>query len=475
MSYAGIRVSKQDVLWGYVAKFFMVASGVLVLPIVLRLLTPEEIGMNYIMLSVGTLVALVDFGFSPQFARNVTYIYSGAKEIKKRGMSQVSPGIDIVVDYRLLTTLIETARWLYRIMGGTVLLLMLTGGSMYIYHITNGFSNIENSALTWLVYSLSVFFQIYYSYFTALLVGAGKIMESNKIVVYTNILKLFLTYILLMWGIGLLGLVIANLLSAIFTRYLSYKYYFTESLNLDISSNNISRKERIELFKIIWYNSKRMGTCALSGYLTQGATVMLAGVYLSLNDVATFGLMSQMLFLVQGISSIMFVIYQPRLASLQISNNRKQLLSEAAFIMCVYNILYIIGLILLLLFGDTALFVLGSQTSLPSSSVLLLAAVIWLLDGNCWNMCQLIATKNEFPFLKSILFTAIAIVLLCYINIAWLQLGILGILLSRGIPQIIYNDWFWPLYAIKELNSSVKSFISVGFYEIYKKMNVLKI
>ena len=90
-------------------------------------------------------------------------------------------------------------------------------------------------------------------------------------------------------------------------------------------------------------------------------------------------------------------------------------------------------------------------------------------------MCQLIATKNEFPFLKSILFTAIAIVLLCYINIAWLQLGILGILLSRGIPQIIYNDWFWPLYAIKELNSSVKSFISVGFYEIYKKMNVLKI
>ena len=54
MHFDGITVTKKDVLWGYFAKFFTVASGVLILPLILKLLSPEEVGMNYIMLSVGT-------------------------------------------------------------------------------------------------------------------------------------------------------------------------------------------------------------------------------------------------------------------------------------------------------------------------------------------------------------------------------------------------------------------------------------
>ena len=64
-----ISVGKSDVVWSYLAKFLGIASGLLVLPVVLNRLSAEEIGLNYLMLTIGAMVGLLDFGFSPQFGR----------------------------------------------------------------------------------------------------------------------------------------------------------------------------------------------------------------------------------------------------------------------------------------------------------------------------------------------------------------------------------------------------------------------
>ena len=59
-----IEITKKDILWGYVGQFFMIGSGLFTLPVILRMLTSEEIGMNYLMLTVSTMVSLLDFGFA---------------------------------------------------------------------------------------------------------------------------------------------------------------------------------------------------------------------------------------------------------------------------------------------------------------------------------------------------------------------------------------------------------------------------
>ena len=104
-----VNVSRKDVFWGYFAQFFSIGSGIITLPLVLHMLSEEEIGMNYLMLTLGSLVALFDFGFSPQFGRNVTYIFSGAQELKEEGISVSSSEIN----YRLLATMIHTAKYVY--------------------------------------------------------------------------------------------------------------------------------------------------------------------------------------------------------------------------------------------------------------------------------------------------------------------------------------------------------------------------
>lgn len=58
-----ISVGKSDIIWSYIAKFLGIASGLLVLPFILNRLTAEEMGLNYLMLTIGSMVSLLDFGF----------------------------------------------------------------------------------------------------------------------------------------------------------------------------------------------------------------------------------------------------------------------------------------------------------------------------------------------------------------------------------------------------------------------------
>ena len=88
----GVDITRKDVIWSYVAKFFLIGSGLVTLPLILNMLTKEEVGMNYLMLTVGSIVGLLDFGFSPQFGRNFTYVNSGARSLLKEGVMEESGG-----------------------------------------------------------------------------------------------------------------------------------------------------------------------------------------------------------------------------------------------------------------------------------------------------------------------------------------------------------------------------------------------
>lgn len=461
-----IKVNKQDIIWGYFAQFFSIASGIIILPMILRKLSAEEVGMNYLMLSVAQFVSLVDFGFSPQFGRNVTYVYSGVQRLLKNGVEMVERPEQHSINFRLLATLVQTARWIYQIMAGVVFMIMLTGGTAYIHHITNGFSNIADSLLIWIIYSCSVFFQIYYSYYSALLTGSGKIKESKKAVVYSNVAKIIITYLLLFYGYGLLGVVIANFLYPFLTRYLSYHYFFTTELKKELTQFKVSMVEKKVLFKTLWYNSKKQGITTVSGYLTYGISMFMAGLYLSLQEVASYGLMIQLIGLISGVSGIMFSIYQPRFASLRISGSIDLLRKETAYTMCIFYLLFIVGVISLIIIAPWAIRFIGSQTALPSITIILVCAFFRMLDHNFWNLCQIVIAGNDFPFLKSCLYTGLGIAIGCYVSLSFLDLKLWGIVLATGIAQSAYNNWYWPHTILKQLNTKCTSFLKEGCEEL---------
>mgnify|MGYP003528499447 CR=1 FL=1 len=79
---AGVEnIGKKDVIWSYVATIFMVGSGFFLLPFILHKMPSETVGIWNIFTAITSLVTLLDFGFRPTFARNVSYIFSGVTEL----------------------------------------------------------------------------------------------------------------------------------------------------------------------------------------------------------------------------------------------------------------------------------------------------------------------------------------------------------------------------------------------------------
>lgn len=460
----GILITREDLVWEYLARFLSISSGLIILPLVLRLLSPDEVALNYIMLSISSFITLIDFGFSPQFARNVTYIYSGAVTMQKEGIDTIER--KETIDYRLLVKLIQTARWIYSIMGIIVLFCMLTMGMSYIFHITNGFTTVENILLIWIINSISVALWIYYSYYGALLIGAGKIKEAKKVTVCNYAMKIICTYIFLWAGYGLLGLVIANLISPLLGRYVAYHFYFTNDMITQMKSYLITFREKLDLLKIVFYSSKKMGLCAIANYLLSGATVLLAGMYLPLNEIASYGLMVQILTVIHNVSGGMFEIYSSRFAYLQIIDSKKELFHDFSLTMCVYYIIYILGIGFVIFVGNNILDFIGSKTQLPSLYIFIIASVIWLLDGNLGNICQFIISKNNFVFVPSLMITSLGVIFCSYITLSWFHLGIIGLLLSKFLFQVVFNYWYWFVYVLRDLDESFRSFWIEGFKSI---------
>ncbi|MDT3388062.1 MAG: hypothetical protein LIR46_09935, partial [Bacteroidota bacterium] len=118
-----IQVSKKDVVWSYVAQFFNLATGLITLPLILKLLSADEVGFNYILISINSIVVLFDLGFSGQFSRYLTYIFSGAQKIQKEGISEEYSDN---INEHLLASTIKTARRIYLIVSIIASLFLLS-------------------------------------------------------------------------------------------------------------------------------------------------------------------------------------------------------------------------------------------------------------------------------------------------------------------------------------------------------------
>ena len=84
---ASISIGKKDVFWSYIGSFFKLAANIILLPFMLHYLSDEDLGLWYVFAGISQFVVLLDFGFAPALSRNISYIWCGAKELKKENVS----------------------------------------------------------------------------------------------------------------------------------------------------------------------------------------------------------------------------------------------------------------------------------------------------------------------------------------------------------------------------------------------------
>ena len=449
-----MRVRRQDFVWSYLAQFFTIASGLILLPLVLRLLTKEEIGFNYIMLSVGGLVNLLDFGFSKQFGRNFSYVFGGAKSLVKTGMLKQNAGNKI--NYTLLKDLIHAARLVYGWMALISFILLGVFGTLYVIRITDGFELVDNSIWIWGVFVCSVCANIYFKYLNSLVRGKGQIAELYRVEVLGRILQLALNISFLLLEFGLLGVALGNLMYPFFTRYLLFNVFYDANTRFELSKIDHSLLRAREIFFIIWPTTKKIGLVFVGAYFIGRASVFISGLYLELDMIASFGIMIQLFRYIVSLGSVFFSVQQPKIAALRVHHNNAEILRIFSLSMGVFYVFYILSSVVLINLAPLMLSWMGSSVVLPSSNILVLYAVVLFLENNHSFFSSLIVTKNEVPFVKASLYSGFATLIF---SIAWLEFfpdySLLGLVLVPGLVQVSYNNWKWPVFVFREFEISL--------------------
>lgn len=458
-----IKVTKRDVIWNYIAQIINYGSGLFILPLILNRLSAEEVGMNYLMQSVVFMIALISAEFSRQLGRNITYVLSGAQTIEKEGIS--SNVVDGKVDYHLLKVILSTTQTVYRVIALTVLFLMLTAGSLYMYHATNGFSNVENSLIIWILFSISTFINIYFTYYGSFLSGAAMVMEYNKVTLLSRMTYILVSIILLLCGYGLMSVVIGHIVSPFLGYIYAHYHFFTPDLKENLHGHTAKKEEIKTTFKTIWCTVRKNIVDCLGLYFANQSGTLLIGGFLSLVEVASYGLMLQLSQILASLSRGIFASYLPMLFKHRVKNDLRQFVKDFSFSMFVFWATYFIGGMVIIYLAPPVLELIHSNAELPIKFILYIYMLNGFLETNHELCSNAIVAKNEVPFMKASLIGGIGVFVLNFITLKFAIWGVLGVVLGQLIVQSVYNHWKWPKYILDDLDISASEFIKCGYVQ----------
>jgi len=442
------HIGKKEIAWSYIGTAFMIGAGVILLPFILNKMPQETVGIWNIFQTITALVLLLDFGFRPSFARNISYIFSGVKTLQRDGVQHTTS--DAEVDYGLLKgTLIAMQRF-YRWMALAVFGLLATAGTAYFYYILQKYSGDRQDAMiAWLLLIAINCYNLYTFYYDALLTGKGYVARTQQINMLGQSLYIGLAIGLIYAGLGLTAIVAAQLVSTIVRRILTYSVFFTPQLKERLK--DVQPQQPKQILSAITPNAVKVGMTQLGGFLVNKSAILIGSAFLTLEEVASYGITLQVMDILARCATVFYQSYLPKLAQCRTENNIAGL--KRYYGQCTGSLIavYAVGGVAWLLLGNWALDLIHSQTHFLPTAMLTVMLLISLLEHNHAQSAGFIMADNRIPFFIPSLASGAATVVLLWLFLSPLQMGVWGLILAPGIAQLAYQNWKWPSVVIKEL------------------------
>lgn len=444
------HIGKRDVAWSYIATVVMVGSGIILLPFLLHKMSAETIGIWNIFQTITALVLLLDFGFRPSFARNISYIFSGVSNLQKNGVAAVEG--DAQVNYALLKGTIRAMQRFYRWVALGVFALLATVGTAYFYFILQKYSgDRQDVMIAWILLIAINCYNLYTYYYDALMLGKGYVRRNQQINIVAQLVYLSIAIGLIYAGLGLSAVVAAQLTATIIRRMLFRRVFFTPELRRHLEQ--AEAQDTSAVLRAIYPNAVKVGLTGLGGFLVNKSAVLMGSAFLSLEQVACYGITLQVMDVLARCATVTYESLSPRIAQCRaekdLSSLRRYYIYATGALICTY----IAGGISWVFLGDWVLKIIHSETTFVPTAMLCTMLVISLLEKNHAVSAGFIAADNRIPFFIPSLVSGAATVLLLWLFLQPLNMGIWGMILAPGIAQIAYQNWKWPSVIIRELHN----------------------
>lgn len=457
-----IQARRSDVIWNYAGTIVSMASGFVLLPLLICVLSEDQLGLWYVYLAVSNFAMLLEFGFNPTFARNITYVVSGARRLAVKGCDRES--VKDGIDWHLLNTVIKAAKVIYGILAVVVLLLLGTLGSAYISIITADM-DVVDVWVSWGFFCVSTFLNLYFLWSISVLRGYGDIAGENKAVVIGRLSQLIVTGLLLVSGFGLIGAAIGYLANAVMFR-MSAVYIIRQhkQMNEGRKSDSVSVgwSSIIAVFRTIFHIAWKDGIVQLSIYASTQATSIMCSLFLGLSETGMYSILLQFANAVCSFASTYPKSYFPSMQSAFAEGDLGKQRGYVSTGIVGYWILLILGVI-----GVSVIVLPLLPSSDPNVAIdngLFFGLCLYLALLQQHSLfCNYIISMNEIPYMLGYIISAFVGIGFVFLLSGVFGMGAWGIIVGQAVPQLIYNNWKWPDYLCKKLGYSYRSCLIEGF------------
>lgn len=441
------HIGRNDIIWSYVATIFRVGAGIILWPFILSQMSAETVGVWNVMITIMGFVALLDFGFQPSFARNISYIFSGVTKLQKVGIQTAV--FDGNINFSLLKGTLNAMRKFYRWMALGVFVILGTAGTAYFYYILQKYSGDRTDAMiAWILLIAINSYNVYTLYYNALLLGKGYIRRERQIMILSQCIYLSLAIVLIYAGFGLTAIVASQAVSIILQRILSYRVFFTKELKHQLS--NTEADETKDILRAISPNAIKVGLTQLGGFCVTKSALLLGSAFLTLEEIACYGITLNIIDILARCSTVYYQSITPKIAQSRANKDIGALRRYFIYSIGILVGTFIVGGIAIATLGHWGLNLIGSETQFLPTTMLCVMLLVNLLENNHATAAGFISADNRIPFFIPSLLSGVGTIILLWFFLSVLHWGIWGMILAPGFAQLVYQNWKWPSMIIRE-------------------------
>lgn len=449
-------INKSDVIWNYGATFMRVASMVLVFPLIIKMLSADDVGLwTGVMINLTSMITMLDFGFYTTFSRNVTYIFAGAKSIKEEGVA-VNNG-DTTINYPLLKGLLKSMKIYYGSVSLILIIIFATAGVWYIGELMEGYSgDVGRAKLAWFLYCGLISYQFYTFYYDAILVGRGRVKKSKQIIVLSQSIHMVIASILLLAGMGILSMVISQTIATIVNKTLSKRAFYDRELKENLS--NADYEPWRPIMKKLWKITSKSGFSSLSWTLTNKLLPIVAALYLTLEMMGSYGMSKVVVDFAYTLSLVWFLTYYPKLTRETVSESKSEIKRIVVKAQVISVVTFFICAIGALIFGDWSLTLLKKGATFIHTPVFALFFMAAMFDSLTYISTSTILGTNRAPFYKAQIITAAVTIVALLFSLEYISPSVATLIMVPFATQLIYNHWKWFMMVAGELKIGLSDY-----------------
>ena len=450
------RVFNSAVAWSWLFNFSRLASGLILLPLVLRKFTTADLGMYYVLLSLSALVPLVDFGFGPTIARFVGYAMAGATSFQTHGLSKQLNSAG--PNYALLWQLLFSSRALYRLLVFALLVMLGAWGTYLVEMRIQETSSVLLTRLAWLATLLAALFDIYSNWWVVFLRGTNNVLSAARIDVLAMAVRLVIAATLLLGGGGLLSVPVGSLFGSFIQRYLARR----RCLALLSGHPPPKTAEFNQVLRVLWPNTWRAGMIFVGGYLTVNANTAICLHSLGLIANAQYGLSVQLLNVIAGMAAVWTSVKWPIVAQCRARHDFSAVQRVLRPRIWLQSLSFLLMAVVLLLFVPFLLGHFGSEKKVLPPGWFALLALGSFLDMQLSFWTTVIFVGNRLPFLWPVVAGNALSLVLSLTLVHFSQLGLGALVLGPLLAGSLFNYWYWPSYACGSIGTSLFRLLFTG-------------